>query len=358
MWDKVLPAYGFEPASAAVTNFGSGLINNTWKVEVPAGDFILQRINHQVFKRPQLIAGNLQMVGAYLQQNEPGYLFVTPAKTMAGDDMVKLNGSGYFRLLPFVRGSVTHTVVQTPEQAYEAARQFGKFTRLLAGFPAKTLQPTLPDFHNLTLRYHQFEEALEKGNLLRIQKARPLIGFIKAHRQILNTYEHILKDAAFKLRVTHHDAKISNVLFDHDDKGLCVIDLDTVMPGYFISDVGDMIRTYLSPVSEEEQDLSKICIREEYFAAIWQGYMHEMQDVLTTTEKQHFIYAGKFMIYMQAIRFLTDHILDDIYYGAKYDGHNLVRAGNQAALLQALLENEKNLLAQMQLKDAGEMVRV
>jgi hypothetical protein len=112
------------------------------------------------------------------------------------------------------------------------------------------------------------------------------------------------------------------------------------MPGYFISDVGDMIRTYLSPANEEEKDFSKIEIREEYFSAIWKGYMSEMNDELSTEEKNHFIYAGKFMIYMQAIRFLTDHLNNDIYYGAKYPGHNLVRAGNQAVLLQRLLEKE------------------
>ena len=149
-----------------------------------------------------------------------------------------------------------------------------------------------------------------------------------------------MHNPSFKLRVTHHDTKISNVLFNQEDKGLCVIDLDTVMPGYFISDVGDMIRTYLSPANEEEKDFSKIEIREEYFSAIWKGYMSEMNDELSTEEKNHFIYAGKFMIYMQAIRFLTDHLNNDIYYGAKYPGHNLVRAGNQAVLLQRLLEKE------------------
>ena len=115
------------------------------------------------------------------------------------------------------------------------------------------------------------------------------------------------------------------------------------MPGYFISDVGDMIRTYLSPVSEEEKDLSKIVVRKEYFAAILKGYMSEMNDELSHEEKKHFIYAGKFMIYMQAIRFLTDHLNNDIYYGAKYEDHNLVRAGNQAILLQRLMEKEATL---------------
>ena len=159
----------------------------------------------------------------------------------------------------------------------------------------------------------------------------------------MTTYENLLKNPAFKTRVTHHDTKISNVLFDEEDNGLCVIDLDTVMPGYFISDVGDMLRTYLSPVSEEEKDFSKIVIREDYFRAIKKGYMSEMENDLSEEEKAHFIYAGKFMIYMQALRFLTDHLNNDIYYGAKYEGHNMVRARNQVVLLQRLLEMENIL---------------
>ncbi|HYK56947.1 MAG TPA: aminoglycoside phosphotransferase family protein, partial [Flavisolibacter sp.] len=137
--------------------------------------------------------------------------------------------------------------------------------------------------------------------------------------------------------------KISNVLFDSEGKGICVIDLDTVMPGYFISDVGDMMRTYLSPVSEEETDFSKIIIREEFYKAIVQGYYSEMKEELTETEKQYFFYAGKFMIYMQALRFLTDHINDDVYYGAKYEGHNFARAHNQVILLQQLIRKQDRL---------------
>jgi Ser/Thr protein kinase RdoA (MazF antagonist) len=156
-------------------------------------------------------------------------------------------------------------------------------------------------------------------------------------------YDRIKSNPAFKLRVTHHDTKISNVLFDANDNGLCVIDLDTVMPGYFISDVGDMLRTYLSPVSEEEADLSKIDIREDYFEAILKGYLSEMKDELSTEELSHFLYAGKFMIFMQATRFLTDYLLNDIYYGAKYEDHNLVRANNQIALLKSLLSKKEML---------------
>jgi Ser/Thr protein kinase RdoA (MazF antagonist) len=166
---------------------------------------------------------------------------------------------------------------------------------------------------------------------------------LASHVDIATEYGYIKSNPEFKLRVTHHDTKISNVLFDADGKGLCVIDLDTVMPGYFISDVGDMMRTYLSPVSEEENEFGKIEVRDDFYKAIVQGYYNEMKDELTETEKKYFFYAGTFMIYMQALRFLTDYLNDDIYYGAKYPRHNFVRAKNQVVLLEQLLKKKDQL---------------
>jgi hypothetical protein len=133
------------------------------------------------------------------------------------------------------------------------------------------------------------------------------------------------------------------VLFDDNEHGLCVIDLDTVMPGYFISDFGDMMRTYLSPVSDEEKDFSKIEIRDDYFKAIVDGYLGEMEKDVTAIEKKHMVYSGRFIIYMQALRYLTDYLNNDIYYVSKYEGHNLIRATNQVTLLKKIIEKEKFL---------------
>jgi Ser/Thr protein kinase RdoA (MazF antagonist) len=205
---------------------------------------------------------------------------------------------------------------------------------MLSGFPADSLHQTLPGFHDLSRRYQDFRKALEKGNPQRIRNASHLIGYLESQNNIVTEYEAIRNNPDFRLRVTHHDTKISNVLFDKQGKGICVIDLDTMMPGYFISDVGDMLRTYLSPVSEEEKDLGRIEVRESYFQAIVEGYMQEMRDELTVTEKNAFVYAGSFMMYMQSLRFLTDHLYDDVYYGRKYEDHNYVRSLNQATLLR------------------------
>jgi Ser/Thr protein kinase RdoA (MazF antagonist) len=344
MLQNVLTEYGINKAACIIQPFGTGLINTTWKVNTANEAYILQRINSNIFTQPQNIAANIQSIASYLSENYPAYLFVAPIPTKKGDTIVFINEEGYCRLFPFIKNSHTVDVAVNPQQAYEAAKQFGAFTKKLASFPAQNLKTTLPDFHNLTLRYQQFELALNKGNTERIQQSINEIKQLKSNAGIVAEFEKIKNDSQFKIRVTHHDTKISNVLFDENNKGLCVIDMDTVMPGYFISDVGDMIRTYVSPVNEEEKELHRIDIRSDYLKAVQEGYLSEMKDELTETEKKYFIYSGKFMIYMQALRFLTDYFNNDIYYGAKYEGHNFNRAKNQLLLLQTLQKFENGLI--------------
>jgi Ser/Thr protein kinase RdoA (MazF antagonist) len=349
MTDTVLPAFGLEADSATIEAFGSGLINHTWKVVSGEQEYILQRVNHSVFKEPGDIANNIKLIGDYLRRHHPAYFFVSPVETTNGSQMVFRKGEGHFRMFPFVRGSFSRDVVETPSLAFEAATQFGRFTRLLGGIDINRLRVTIPCFHDLTLRYEQFLRAVETGNKSRIQEGEAAIRMLVSHAGIVTEYNYIKESSDFKKRVTHHDTKISNVLFDKDGRGLCVIDLDTVMPGYFISDVGDMMRTYLSPVSEEERDFNKIEVREDFYKAIVRGYYNEMREELTDTEKKYFFYAGTFMIYMQALRFLTDYLNDDVYYGAKYSRHNLIRAQNQLVLLQKLL-SRKNDFEKMNLE--------
>jgi Ser/Thr protein kinase RdoA (MazF antagonist) len=343
MISKALRAYGIEENLSKIEPLTSGLINNTWKVTSPQAKYILQRINDHVFKKPFEVAENIRLIDDYLKGNSPSYLFVSPVRNVEGSDIFHDRDGGYFRLFPFLEGSHTINVVSNPRQAFEAALQFGKFTRLLAGFDAKKLNITIPDFHNLTLRYQQFERALKNGNTERIKQSQSMIAEIRKYDRIVESYEKICKSNAVKQRVTHHDTKISNVLFNDAGKGLCVIDLDTMMPGYFISDVGDMMRTYLSPANEEEKDFGKIEVRDDYFKAIVNGYLSSMGDELTSEEQKLILYSGLFLIYMQAIRFLADYMNNDIYYGARYEEQNYVRAGNQMVLLKRLDEKAELL---------------
>jgi Ser/Thr protein kinase RdoA (MazF antagonist) len=344
MTEEILLAYGID-IHASVIPFGHGLINRTWKIKDGQNDFILQKINTEVFRHPEFISENIQAIAGFLAQYSQGYFFLTPCKTISGKDLFFVEQDGYYRMFPFIENSHTIDVAENAFQTFEAAKKFGELTKLLAAFPADTLKITLPGFHNLSLRYKDFFYAMQSGNKERVVKANDLIQFLESKKDIVDMYEKIQSSKAFKIRVTHHDTKINNVLFDEREKGICVIDLDTLMPGYFISDVGDMIRACVPSVSEEEKDISKIRIREEVFAAVAEGYLSEMHNELSNEELNSFVYAGKFMIYMQALRFLSDYLNNDVYYGSAYEDHNFYRALNQAHLLKLLIENEEKFSA-------------
>ncbi|GAA3995106.1 aminoglycoside phosphotransferase family protein [Mucilaginibacter dorajii] len=340
MFDDILKSFGLNVAEYEIQAFGSGLINHTYKVSGNGGAYILQQINTAVFKTPEYIANNLALVKDYLNKIAPGYLFVAPLKTTNGEFMVKSADGQFYRLFPFIKGSHTVNFLQDKKQAFEAAVQFGRFTHLLNDFDIDQLKYTLSDFHNLKLRFDQFKTASQNAEPAKLEQAATQIKEVYNHFEILQTYNQLVTNNEIPLRAIHHDTKINNVLFDDNQNALCLVDLDTVMPGYYLSDVGDMMRTYLSPANEEEKDLDKIHIREDFFRAIYKGYMTEMGDILTETEKQLFIFSGKLMIYMQGLRFLTDFLNDDIYYGAQYPSHNLTRAKNQFKLLFEYVNTE------------------
>lgn len=341
MLNQILEKFGINALNYQIEDYGSGLINSTWKISGEE-NYILQRINTDVFKQPEAIAENLSRLQSYLNTKYPDYLFVAPLLALNGSSLA-VSDDGIFRLFPFVDNSTSINSVTNYKQAYEAAKQFGKFTFLLKDFDASELRDTIPSFHDLTLRYKEFEKACLNTTAARLEQAKWAIGEINRHKDILSTYEELKNSGKLPIRVIHHDAKINNVLFDNYWNGICLIDLDTVMPGYFISDVGDMLRTYLSPASEDESDLSKVVVDEQCFDAIYNGYLWEMGTELSAFEKQHFIYAGKFMIYMQAIRFLADYLNGDVYYHTTYAGQNLNRANNQLTLLKQLIKLEEKI---------------
>ena len=336
---QILAAYGIFPLPEP-RRFGSGHINDTFLVEAEDGKrYVLQKINSQVFQ-VEAIANNLRLAGKYLAERHPDYLFVAPIPTLAGEEMYVQDGE-YWRLTPFVPNSTSINEATTPQQAYEAARQFGLLARNLAGLDMAKFEATIPDFHNLSFRFQQFQEALGKASSEKIEKAQEEVAFFMQESGIVATYEQLLQSPDFPDRLMHHDTKINNVLLDADtQRGLAVCDLDTLMPGKVISDLGDMVRTYVSPVSEESVEFDKVRVREDYYRALIGGYLAEMKTVLTETEKSAIYFSGLFLVYMQGIRFLTDYLNGDVYYPIKYPEHNLDRAKNQRVLLLDLLAKE------------------
>lgn len=343
--ESVLAEYGFTTGQVSYKLFGTGHINSTWLVSVigTSNQFILQSINENVFRQPEIIADNVDRVARYLADHSPSYLFINAIPTRDGKQMAHVEGI-HWRLTDFVKNSIAFETLSDPKQAYEAAMQFGRLSRLLDAFDTSLLKPSIPGFHDLGLRYDQFKEALKNAPEGLKQIAAEEIQKAIRYTFILDYFNSYKNSKNFPDRVMHHDTKISNMLFDKDTlKGICVIDLDTLMPGKFISDLGDMMRTYLCPFSENEPDLEKIFIRMDYFEAIIQGYLHEMGPILTPTEKGLILFSGKYLIYMQALRFLTDYLNGSIYYPTAYPEQNLHRTRNQFKLLSELSDNEKLL---------------
>ncbi len=342
----VLKAYGYSVEDLEINQLGSGLINRTYLLAPfkTTKKYILQNINTDVFNNPPAIARNIKAVADYLAIKYPNYLFIKPVLTVEGEEMAHI-GQEYWRMLPYISDTISLDSLTDPKQAYEAAKQFGKLSRLLNDFNPDILEPTIEGFHNLKLRYEQFLEALEHcTDALRLEQAKKEIENAVAHKYLLDFYISYAHRDDFPDRVMHHDTKISNVLLNKETfEGVCVIDLDTIMPGKFISDLGDMMRTYLCAYTENETDLSKVKIRLPYFEATIKGYLAEMKVILTGTEKELLLFSGKYIIYMQALRFLTDYLNNNVYYPVSYPEQNLDRAKNQFKLLFELTQNERTL---------------
>lgn len=300
---------------------GNGHINKTYK----AGSYIVQKINTNVFKDPDAIANNLENARQHFAEYHPGYLFIAPLKNI-------VHNGEHWRLYPYIENTHTIDDAQSVDQAYEASKAFGRFGRNLKGADISYFKPTIERFHDLQLRWDQFNDALQKapGELKEIASGE--IKSALANKHIVDYYNSIIKSNTLKSGIFHNDTKVNNVLFDQSNKAIAVIDLDTVMQGYFIYDLGDLIRTLVSPVSEEEKDLSKIVVRKDFYNAVVDGYLSEMNDV----DQSLAAFSGQMMTYIMAIRFLADYLRGNTYYHVKYPDHNLVRARNQLKLVELL----------------------
>jgi thiamine kinase-like enzyme len=323
-----------------IEKINNGLINNSYKI-IPElkTTFLLQQINKNVFPKPEDVQRNYLYISQYAEFEFTGLRMPYPKYYTNNRTLFKDKNDNYWRAFEFINNSHTLNVAETPGQAKAAAKEFGKFTAAFEEMNVDNLRIVIPDFHNLSFRYQQFEESLGGEQYERMAIAKSLISELKNRERYKHFYELIISSEEFPKRVMHHDAKITNVLFDNTThKVICLVDFDTVMPGYFFSDLGDLIRTLVSPVDEASIEFEKIKIRKSYYESIVSGYLSVMEKIFTASEKKYIHYAGIIMIYMQALRFLADYLNDDIYYKTEYAEQNFDRAKNQFILLQRLEE--------------------
>lgn len=343
--DLPVPEQNFEEFT--ITPLTGGLIHQTYKVEsrlsVP---FLLQRINRNVFSRPEDVQNNYIHLAQYAEFEFTGLRLPWPKEYDKENSLFKDKDENYWRAFEFIEEGKMLGIAEKPFQAKATAKAFAKFTAAYNDFNIDLLKDTIPNFHNLSSRYKQFEDALKGEQYERMQKAMPLIEELKQRERYKFFYEEIAGSTEFPKRVMHHDAKIANILFSKTTgKVICPVDFDTAMPGYFFSDIGDMIRSMACSGDENSDNFSRLYIRKDFYYAIVSGYLSLIELQLTASEKKYIHYAGLLMICMQALRFLTDYLNEDIYYRIKYTEQNFDRAKNQVTLLHRLeefLEKEYN----------------
>ena len=346
---------GFDGPGAFLSGarFGTGHLNETYLVHCEGGRapgrFVLQRLNTGIFRDPVAVMENIVQVTRHLRrrlatacpgQEERRVLTLIHRK---GGPESYLNDPvlGFWRCMIHIDGARTHDVLESPSQAYAAARGFGGFQRLLGDYDGPRLVETISRFHDTRVRLEHLRQAVASDPLGRAAETSREIDFAFEREELADSLLRLQASGEIPERITHNDTKLNNVMLDDaTGEGICVMDLDTVMPGLSLYDFGDMVRSACNSAAEDERDLSRIAAREDVFEALARGYLEGSDGILLPVERQSMALAGRLLTYECGVRFLTDHLEGDGYFRIHRPGHNLDRARNQFALLRSLEQKD------------------
>ncbi len=343
-------AFQFDGELIDMKHYGNGHINDTYRVTTTQTTYIIQRINHYVFKRPDLLMANFRLVTEYLKEiikkenGDPLRQTLTIVQTKDGKDYYHDQDGNYYRAILFIDHTTSLESITNVHDFYQTGLAFGDFQAKLADFDASKLYETIPNFHHTPTRYQTFLKALEENKANRKENAQQEIAFILEHEQDT----HRLLDQNLPLRVTHNDTKLNNILFESKTmEPLCVIDLDTIMPGLAGYDFGDAIRSGATYALEDEPDLSKVQFDLELFKNFAKGFIEGSKGILTREEILSLPLAAKTITLETAIRFLSDYLDGDLYFKVDYPEHNLIRTRTQIKLVSDMEKYEDELNAFM-----------
>jgi len=328
--------------------YGSGHINNTYKVTFDQGgapvSYIFQKINTKIFKNPFTLMSNISRVINHQKNkmdniNSSTRRALTLIHTNDGCNMYDDKCNNFWRVYIFIDHAKTYDIMEENSLAFNAAKAYGEFQQTLVDLPGERLNETIPDFHNTPKRYDTFERAIKEDIGDRLKDVKEEVAFILSRKSLASKIIDFYKKGLIPERICHYDTKVNNVMMDDKNgEGICVIDLDTVMPGFVAFDFGDLVRTATSPVAEDEADVSKVTMRIDTFEALAKGYLAEAGDFLTQTEKDNLAFGALLITLENAVRFLTDYLQLDTYYKIHREGHNLDRARTQIALVKSMEE--------------------
>jgi hypothetical protein len=323
---------------------GGGHINDTFAaIFDQAGTrvrYVIQRVNHAIFKNTASLMENVARICRHSRERlratgaaDASRRTLTLVPTLDGADWFVDDAGNFWRCFLFIEGAVASEVIETPEQAFQTAETFGNFTKLLADLGGERLVETIPFFHDTRHRYADFQAVLAADVANRAAAVAPEIAFLQAREKDCAVVVDAIARGEIPERVTHNDTKLNNILVDaKTGRGLCVIDLDTAMPGSALYDFGDMVRSATAPAREDETNLSKVYCRPEYFKALATGYLASLSGTLNAREKDLLAFSGKLLAIELGMRFLTDYLAGDTYFKVAHPEHNLERARNQFAL--------------------------
>ncbi len=342
---EAIKGFATEGSLRDIRPYGNGHINDTYLASFQAGRgcdkrYILQRMNHNIFKNPTLLMENVVGVTEYLrgiilaQGGDPDRETLNVVRTLEGSSYYEDEEHNFWRVFLFVEGTLCLEKVESPGDFYNGGAAFGNFQRMLAEYPARELHETILNFHNTPSRFQDFRRALEENRAGRAALVRPEIEFALSREGDTAVLTELLNKGELPLRVTHNDTKLNNILFDQaTGRALCVIDLDTVMPGLSLYDFGDSIRFGASTGAEDERDLGRIELDLELFEAFTEGFLKGCGGKLTSREVELFPMGAKLMTYECGIRFLGDFLEGDVYFKVHRENHNLDRARTQFKLV-------------------------
>ncbi len=337
---QIVPHFQIDGELLTAEPYGSGHINDTYVsvIKTAAGEvrFVHQRINHNIFKQPEQLMENIDRVTKHLRMKieaaggDPMRETLNLIPCTDGKCFYKTPEGDYWRTYVFVEGARTYDLVENLDQVYNASYAFGRFQEMISDLPAPRLNETIPDFHNTRWRFEAFVEALDKDVAGRAADVQAEIDFALARKQDASVLVDLLAAGELPERITHNDTKFNNVMLDDvTGVGLCVIDLDTVMPGLAMYDFGDSVRVGTNPAAEDELDLSKVTCDLEMFERLVHGYLDAARGFLTDTEKDYLAFSAKLITLEIGLRFLTDHLAGDVYFKVHRDNHNLDRCRTQ-----------------------------
>lgn len=332
-------------AEIEVKPLGKGHINDSFKVKAGDNEYVLQRINHSIFKNVAELQNNIMRVTMHIRQKlmdaqvtDIDRKVLTLVPTKGGKLYFQDEEGDYWRMMDFIKDSKSFEEIN-PELARRAGLAFGEFQKMLADLPNGPLFETIPNFHNIESRLATFRDSVRANKVGRVLEVNSLIQEIEARADEMCKAEQLHRDGKLVKRTNHCDTKVNNILFDNNGNVLCVVDLDTVMPGYVLSDFGDFIRTGANKGAEDDPNLDNVELDLDIFEAYAKGYLENAASFLTDVEIENLAYGAKLLTYMQTVRFLTDYIDGDTYYKIAYGNHNLVRSNAQFKFLQSLEEN-------------------